>query len=403
MSYSFPVNILHLATGKNGGARLAAEQLAMIQRNYGDTVGIIPSSESKTRKILGAQAFKSKISTLAQKVITTPGYGLVSTMSVSSISKSKVQSENLDLIHIHNWFNLINLHDVHILAKKVPLVFTLHDQRLGTGGCHYTFECQNYLNGCKNCPAVKFGKTYVARSKVKVDKIFSEIKNYGIIAPSSWIISGLENQPVLQYAKSIAVIPNITEFGIQKNRKNTNRIFREKFELLFVASDINQPVKGLLLLIKCLNNISHLYPKLHLNIVGWGNSLAKINFSHRYHGFMNKDSLIDLMRKSNICIVPSLMDNLPSVIIEALRNECIVLSTNVGGIGEVIIDGQNGFLTDPNQARMESKIMEVLNLSQIDQNKIRKNALKFINRNYNNEKIYAQHKKLYLDVLNHDL
>jgi glycosyltransferase involved in cell wall biosynthesis len=403
MSYSFLVNLLHLATGKNGGARLAAEQLVKIQRLHDDNATIIPAISDQPDKYKRSQYknVMSKASTFSQKIITKTEYGLVSTLSVSSIPPEILESRKIDLVHIHNWFNLVSLRDFKILSKKVPLVFTLHDQRLGTGGCHYTFGCKNNSQECKNCPAVKFGHSFVQRSKVKTDEIFSEIKSYGVIAPSNWILSELKNQPIIKNAKSVDVIPNITEFQAQKKDVTKNVMHRRRFELLFVASEINQPVKGLLLLLNCLNNISHMYPELHLNIVGRGNLETKMNFSYTYHGFLSRPKLVNIMNKSSICVVPSLMDNLPSVIIEAIRNRCIVISTDVGGIGDIIIDRQTGFLIQPNQVLLQEKIAEVFNLSHDSQDAIRQNALIRINEKYNNDEIYLNHKKLYNEILSY--
>lgn len=396
------MNLLHLATGKNGGARLAAEQLVMFQRLQGDNVTIIPGFSGEPDKFRSPKRKKiySKFSTLTQKLMTNSEYGLVSTVSVSSISKVILKAKEFDLVHIHNWFNMIKIQDLRVLSRKVPLVFTLHDQRLGTGGCHYTFDCRNYIQDCRECPAVKFGHGFVYKNKLKIDEIFADIRPYGVIAPSNWILSELKNQSIIKNAKSVNVIPNITEFKIQKKDNFRNKIYRKRFEILFIASEINQPVKGLLLLLKSLNNLSHKYPDLHLNIVGRGTLEDKMNFSYTHHGFLSRSKVFELMNKSSICVVPSLMDNLPSVIIEAMQNKCIVISTDVGGIGDLVIDGHTGFLIKPSHVMLQEKIMQVFDLSRVEQETIRENALIRINKKYSNNEIYQNHKNLYTEIIN---
>jgi len=400
MPYSFPMNLLHIATGKNGGARLAAEQLVLIQKAYGNNVTLIPESEFTdiSNSINNKKYFQSKTSTMIQKILTKPGFGLFSTVSISKIANYELDLKKFDIIHIHNWFNQINIKDIKTLSKRNPLVFTLHDERLATGGCHYTFNCSKYLHGCKACPGVRSGKIFVEKNKKNLDQIFSEIKNYGVITPSNWILAKLNSQSVIQNAKTVVTIPNITDYGRQPNINNRKSAERNRYEIIFVASDINQPVKGLHLLINSLKAIARNYPEIHLNIVGKGTLNTKIDFSHKFHGFLDKESLNQLLKKSNFCVVPSLMDNSPSVIIEAMRNECIVLATNVGGISELISDGKTGFLSDLNQLRIQEKIIKIFNLSSSLQDIVRTTALSFIVERYDNDKIYRKHLNVYKEI-----
>ena len=394
------MNLLHIATGKNGGARLAAEQLVLIQKAYGNNVTLIPGSEFTdiSNAVYNKKYLQSKTSTMIQKILTKPGFGLFSTVSVSKIANYEVDIKKLDIIHIHNWFNQINIKDIKTLSKKYSLVFTLHDERLATGGCHYTFNCSKYLHGCKACPGVRSGRIFVEKNKKNLDQIFSEIKNYGIIAPSNWILSKLNNQSVIQNAKKVVTIPNITDYGRQPNLNSRRSEERNRYEIIFVASEINQPVKGLHLLVNSLKAIARNYPEIHLNIVGRGILNTKIDFSHKFHGFLDKNSLNELFKKSNFCVVPSLMDNSPSVIIEAMRNECIVLATNVGGISELISDGKTGFLSDPNQLKIQEKIIKIFNLSSSLQDLVRTTALSFIEEQYDNDKIYKKHLEVYEEI-----
>ena len=52
----------------------------------------------------------------------------------------------------------------------MPIVITLHDQRLLTGGCHYTTTCQGFMSDCSNCPKVSpLGKKIVKHTKVSMN------------------------------------------------------------------------------------------------------------------------------------------------------------------------------------------------------------------------------------------
>lgn len=63
-------------------------------------------------------------------------------------------------------------------------------------------------------------------------------------------------------------------------------------------------------------------------------------------------NIANAMSDADVCLVPSIMkDPFPTTVIEAMSAGRPVISTNHGGAKEAIIDGENGFLIPPNNAR----------------------------------------------------
>lgn len=58
----------------------------------------------------------------------------------------------------------------------------------------------------------------------------------------------------------------------------------------------------------------------------------------------NSEPLRALYRQSDIFVLPTRADFSPNVICEAMAMELPVLSTSVGGIGEMVLDGETGFI-----------------------------------------------------------
>jgi glycosyltransferase involved in cell wall biosynthesis len=67
--------------------------------------------------------------------------------------------------------------------------------------------------------------------------------------------------------------------------------------------------------------------------------------SVRFHGYLTKPQLADLMRQASGFVLPSEAENLPCVLIEALACACPVLTTRVGGI-TALVDEKEGILVD---------------------------------------------------------
>ncbi|MBN1351297.1 glycosyltransferase family 4 protein [candidate division KSB1 bacterium] len=59
---------------------------------------------------------------------------------------------------------------------------------------------------------------------------------------------------------------------------------------------------------------------------------------------------LEIFRKSDIFILPSYVENSPVSILEAMRAGLPVLSTPVGAIPEIVVDGENGFIIEPGDA-----------------------------------------------------
>lgn len=70
------------------------------------------------------------------------------------------------------------------------------------------------------------------------------------------------------------------------------------------------------------------------------------------HGFKSLYDVITLYKSSSLFVLPSLQETLPVSVCESLAIGCPVISTNVGGVNELVINGFNGFIYEPNDKNM---------------------------------------------------
>ncbi|MEM3489191.1 MAG: glycosyltransferase family 4 protein [Nitrososphaerota archaeon] len=61
-------------------------------------------------------------------------------------------------------------------------------------------------------------------------------------------------------------------------------------------------------------------------------------------GTVTDEILVDLYRKVEVCVSPSVEDGVPGIAAEAMANGCAVISTDVSGARELINDGVNGMI-----------------------------------------------------------
>lgn len=97
-------------------------------------------------------------------------------------------------------------------------------------------------------------------------------------------------------------------------------------------------------------------PGVTLAIAGDGPDRAKLerrarelglDSRARFLGAVSRESVLRLFRAADASVVSSAWENLPHTVVEALRVGSPVIATAVGGIPEVVRDGENGLLVPP--------------------------------------------------------
>jgi glycosyltransferase involved in cell wall biosynthesis len=136
-----------------------------------------------------------------------------------------------------------------------------------------------------------------------------------------------------------------------------------KVNLIFASR--NDPVKGGELLINALKRLSRpIKEKIQVNIYGYKPKYdtSKIKFLSVYN-FISRDELKLVYKNADICIIPSLFDNSPNTVYEAMSHAKIIVASSVGGISEIIGDQKNGFLFESNNVQdLVNKLTDAIEL-----------------------------------------
>jgi glycosyltransferase involved in cell wall biosynthesis len=70
----------------------------------------------------------------------------------------------------------------------------------------------------------------------------------------------------------------------------------------------------------------------------------------RFLGSVPREAVLRLFRAADASVLPSAWENYPHTVVESLAVGCPVIATAVGGVPEVVRDGENGLLVTPNDA-----------------------------------------------------
>jgi glycosyltransferase involved in cell wall biosynthesis len=397
------MKILHLATSKSGGAGIAVSRLhtALIAEGHDSvlvTLDEIPYSGSFLRI---KNLLIRKIFTLVNTLNTRRGFIATSTFSQKSITKKDISRYGADVIHIHNWYNLLSTKSIADIANEYPTLLTMHDERIYTGACHYSMDCEGFLKGCVECPAVYSFQGKIARNNSESSRLLSEDLNIAVVAPSQWIIDRLRRTILGQNLRLSQVIPNIIPTPASYVTPEIELRNASELNVLFAAVDPELPTKGLDLLLKALKAIALKDSSLRitLNIVGKRVRIERSpqNLSIITHGFLAQASIVSLFRQVNLVVVPSRVDNSPSIVSEAQLNRVLVLGTRVGGIPELIEDSISGLLCEPNESALKESILRSISMANREQ--VVENAFNVARARHNQEKIVASHLDVYRKLI----
>ena len=80
----------------------------------------------------------------------------------------------------------------------------------------------------------------------------------------------------------------------------------------------------------------------------------------KFLGYVPDDKLPLLYSASDIFVLPAIYENFPFAILEAQSTGLPVISTNVGGIPEFLVDNQNGFVIEPKDSKQLTQKMLTL-------------------------------------------
>jgi len=393
------MKILIISTSESGGAYVSAERLANGFKDIGNDVVLLTRSSYQMIKRKKIMSFTSKVITLLSKLLARKPFEQIAPVSVPFLTLKDIEDINPDLVHIHNWYNFLSVTQIEQIIRRYPVVFTMHDVRLLTGGCFFTFDCDGVSNGCKDCPAIFFPKLLVRSSRIKITKMINMSKPYKVITPSNW----MQKQFQLAYPETPATVLQVIPNMPYQNNINLNSKFRKTLgsrkNLLFVASDINQPLKGLSLLLEAMIMFRD---SAHLTVVGSG----KINLSpesQKYITVRGSLTRAELQEQFDVCdalIVPSFSENRPNIVIEAQLSGLFVLASDVGGIPEMILEGQTGILFRPRVEELIRAIDKYLKMTEETKQDISERAFGRVNADNNPVKIIEAHIKIYTELLN---
>jgi len=360
------LKILHLCTLDHGGAGAAAlrlhlgllgqgidsKMLVLYARSGTSEVHETPTKQGHQSQESWKYIYNHWLKVLREHPNRPDGLEFFTDISSDAILADHPLLKQADIIHLHWIPGLFEVQAMPALFYGKRIIWTLHDQNPFTGGCHFAGECRKFESHCHSCPQLG--------SQIDQDLSFFQwnAKNNAyrnldlkIVTPSRWLATEATSSSLFS-DRRITVIPYGLQLGIFQPRPNSNlreahglsdkdlvilfgahaHTRRKGFEHLQALLEVIPPyLQGKRVVVTAFGHISKdltsRIPVLELGFVADPHKLA------------------EFYSMADAYVLPSIEDNLPNTVLEALACGTPVVGFDIGGMPDMVRHGINGWLT----------------------------------------------------------
>lgn len=299
--------------------------------------------------------------------------------------KQIIKEQKIDLIHAHVWNPASCRYAFMAANQNTPIIITEHDP----------FPLPFLKNLIKKHFLNKVSKIItVSENNAKLlKKLYPNHKKK---------INVIHNGIDLEWWHS-----QLLRFPHQERKEIKENIFqaREDSLILITIAALHER-KGLKYLIEAMPDITAKYPNIKLVILGEGpeeNELKKLveslKLANHIEFLGRRKETPKFLKSSDIFVLPSRREAFGMVNLEAMVTSLPVIATKVGGIPEIIENGKNGLLVEPeNTSALSGAILKFIKDPEL-RKKIGEAGYRTVVEKFDAEKMAQEYEKIYNQTL----
>lgn len=283
-----------------------------------------------------------------------------------------------DILHLHwvsDFQSPASLARLQLLGK--PLVWTLHDQRAFTGGCHFSAGCDGYRRECTACPQLASDPCGLPAANLRAQQALWSPASFTLVCPSRWM-ADCARRSALFSSSRIEVIPYGIEPALfrdlpQEQARAALGLPPEGFNLLFGSDYGGERRKGWSEVAAALELCAQaplgrqLLRQHRLRLLCFGRPhqrLDQLPIPVHSFGLVHLDETLNrIYAAADLFLMPSTEDNLPNTVLEAMCSGTPVAAFSIGGVPDMVVEGATGRMT----ARVDPAELARVILSLLDE------------------------------------
>ena len=315
--------------------------------------------------------------------------------------------KRFDLFHFHDLSSAISPLTLHMLSRRRPVVWTIHDCSPFTGGCLYPMECGRFRTSCGSCPQIG---QWPIDAALDLTRLWRAVKRHvhksgriTLVTPSQWMADFAMSSGMLK--ERPIVIPNGVD--IKRYRPGNKAALRQEFGLaeertvvLLSAGHVKDPRKGIRFALDALRTVVDLKPVILL--VGAVDETARTmlaGFDIIETGYVGDPTkLARAYAASDLLLFCSLAENMPLTILEAMACGVPLVGFAAGGVPELIVQNETGLTVPPeNEGELNQALRWALSAGKLaDWGRAARARAESC---YSHDKLLSAHEALYEQII----
>ncbi len=259
-----------------------------------------------------------------------------------------------DIVNFHWMGAILDYPSLPRALAEKPVVWTQHDMNPFSGGCHYSDGCERYTQQCGQCP--NLGST----APDDASRHFHAVKTQAlqnatlrVVTPSVWLGQCSQKSSLLRrFPHSVIPYGLPTDVFRPLGREALRASYgigTDKKLVLFGAASITIERKGLRYLIDALKRLAETGDAKDVVLGVFGavvhDTRIDVPFPIIQFGVVSDESyLAKIYSAADVYMMPTLADNLPNTVLEALSCGLPTVGFETGGVPDMIEHEKNGYL-----------------------------------------------------------
>ncbi len=302
--------------------------------------------------------------------------------------KDRINFRDYDVIHV------LDAHDSYFIGKgiKTPVVVSVND--------YYSFEMPwNIFRFPYPCSDLLLRYIHHVFTRALNTRY---LRRAGSIISNTGYAAVAVSRAISPYRGKIEVIYRGIDIGGFPGRTERGKYTSHK--ILYIGSNMER--KGVEYLVRAMVYITGKFPDARLTIIGRASKLYGKKLKNIIKG-NNLEACIELIphcppariyghyKKSNVFVLPSVIENLGQVLIESMSTKTPVVCTNVGANPEAVVDNVTGMLVEPrNPGQIAEAVIRIFSNPKLAR-AMGREGRKRVKRMFNSRRMLAETLEVY--------